>query len=154
MKPTFTRVLLLYRPRRTAHQALDRVVHGLVQGLTRVIDVDLRSYFDNLRHYILLAKVAKRVEDLEILHLVKQILKTNGNRGVPQGGVLSPLLANVYLNELDEAMEEEGNKRRRGGKWERVIYTRYADDMVVLIDGYPQWQPHVAVIRKRLESRT
>jgi RNA-directed DNA polymerase len=140
-----------YRPRRTAHQALDRVVHGLVQGLTRVIDVDLRSYFDNLRHHILLAKVAKRVEDPEILHLVKQILKANGNRGVPQGGVLSPLLANVYLNELDEAMEEEGSKRRRGGKWERVIYTRYADDMVVLIDGYPQWQPHVAVIRKRLE---
>jgi RNA-directed DNA polymerase len=140
-----------YRPRRTAHQALDRVVHGLVQGLTRVIDVDLRSYFDNLRHHILLAKVAKRVEDPEILHLVKQILKANGNRGVPQGGVLSPLLANVYLNELDEAMEEEGNKRRRGGKWKRVIYTRYADDMVVLIDGYPQWQPHVAVISKRLE---
>ena len=79
-----------YRPRRTAHQALDRVVHGLVQGLTRVIDVDLRSYFDNLRHHILLAKVAKRVEDPEILHLVKQILKTNGNRGVPQGGVLTP----------------------------------------------------------------
>ena len=140
-----------YRPRRTAHQALDRVVHGLVQGLTRVIDVDLRNYFDNLRHHILLARVAKRVEDPEVLHLVKQILKANGNRGVPQGGVLSPLLANVYLNELDEAMEEEGNKRRRGGKWERVIYTRYADDMVVLIDGYPQWQPHVAVIRKRLE---
>src|SRR5438128_8307995 len=140
-----------YRPKRTAHQALDRVVHGLVQGLTQVVDVDLKSYFDNVRHHHLLQKLAKRVQDPEVLHLVKQILKANGNRGVPQGGVLSPLLANVYLNELDEAMEEEGNKRRRGGKWERVIYTRYADDMVVLIDGYPQWQPHVAVIRMRLE---
>jgi len=140
-----------YRPKRTAHQALDRVVHGLVQGLTRVIDVDLKSYFDNLRHHILLSKLAQRIEDPQVLHLVKQILKTNGNRGIAQGGVLSPLLANVYLNELDEVMEEEGRKRRRGGKWERVIYTRYADDMVVLIDGYPQWQPHVAVIRKRLE---
>ncbi len=140
-----------YRPKRTAHQALDRVVHGLVQGLTRVIDVDLKSYFDNIRHHIVLSKLAKRVEDPQMLHLVKQILKANGNRGVPQGGVLSPLLANVYLNELDEARAEEGIKRRRGGKWERVIYTRYADDMVVLIDGYPQWQPHVAVIRKRLE---
>ena len=140
-----------YRPQRTAHQALDRVVHGLVQGLTRVIDVDLKSYFDNIRHHILLSKLAKRVEDPQVLHLVKQILKTNGNRGIAQGGVLSPLLANLYLNELDEAMEEEMVKRRREGKWERMTYTRYADDMVVLIDGYPQWQPHVAVIKKRLE---
>jgi RNA-directed DNA polymerase len=140
-----------YRPRRTAHQALDRVVHGLVQGLTRVIDVDLKSYFDNIRHHILLLKLAKRVADPQILHLIKQTLKANGKRGVPQGGVLSPLLANVYLNELDEVMEEEMRKRRREGKWERMIYTRYADDMVVLIDGYRSWQPHVAVIRKRLE---
>jgi RNA-directed DNA polymerase len=139
-----------YRPKRTAHQALDRVVHGLVQGLTRVIDVDLKSYFDNIRHHLLLQKLATRIEDPEVLHLVKQILKANGKRGVPQGGVLSPLLANLYLNELDQAMEEEMVKRRREGKWERVIYTRYADDMVVLVDGYPQWQPHVAKIQKRL----
>jgi RNA-directed DNA polymerase len=141
-----------YRPKRTAHQALDRVVHGLVQGLTRVIDVDLKSYFDNIRHHLLLQKLAKRVEDPQVLHLVKQILKANGKRGVPQGGVLSPLLANLYLNELDQAMEEEMVKRRREGKWERVIYTRYADDMVVLVDGYPRWQPHVAIIKRRLEE--
>ena len=140
-----------YRPKRTAHQALDRVVHGLVRGLTRVIDIDLKSYFDNIRHHIVLSKLSRRVEDPQILHLVKQILKANGNRGVPQGGVLSPLLANLYLNELDEAMEEEMEKRRRDGKWERVIYTRYADDMVVLIDGHPRWQPPVEEIRKRLE---
>ena len=140
-----------YRPKRTAHQALDRVVHGLVQGLTRVIDVDLKGYFDNIRHHILLRKIAQRVEDLEILHLVKQMLKANGKRGVSQGGVLSPLLANVYLNELDQVMEEEMGKRRREGKWERVIYTRYADDMVVLVDGHPRWQPHVVQISKRLE---
>ena len=140
-----------YRPRRTAHQALDRVVHGLVRGLTQVIDVDLKGYFDNIRHHILLRKVAERVEDPEILHLVKRIVKANGKRGVSQGGVLSPLLANVYLNELDRVMEEEMVNRRRAGKWERVIYTRYADDMVVLIDGHPRWQPPIAEIRKRLE---
>ena len=141
-----------YRPRRTAHQALDRVVHGLVQGLTRVLDVDLKSYFDNVRHHLLLQKLAKRVIDPEVLNLVKQILKANGKKGVPQGGVLSPLLANLYLNELDHGMEEEMGKRRRERRWERVVYTRYADDMVVLVDGYPQWQPHVAMIEKRLEE--
>jgi RNA-directed DNA polymerase len=141
-----------YRPKRTAHQALDRVVHGLVQGLTRVIDVDLKSYFDNIRHHLLLQKLAQRVQDPEILHLVKQMLKANGKMGVPQGGVLSPLLANLYLNELDQAMAEETAKRRREGRWERVVYTRYADDMVILVDGYPQWQPHVGMIQKRLEE--
>jgi len=91
-----------YRPRRTAHQALDRVVHGLVQGLTQVIDVDLKGYFDNIRHHILLSKVAERVEDPEILRLVKQMLKANGKRGVPQGGVLTPPTQSqtLSLNEL------------------------------------------------------
>ena len=111
------------------------VVHGLVQGLTQVIDVDLKSYFDKIRHDLLLRKLAMRIQDPAILHLVKQILKANGKRGVPQGGVLSPLLANLYLNDLDKAMEEEMVKRRREGKWERVIYTRYADDMIILVDG-------------------
>jgi RNA-directed DNA polymerase len=141
-----------YRPRRTAHQALDRVVHGLVQGLTRVIDIDLKSYFDHIRHHLVLQMLARRVQDRAILQLVKQILKANGKRGVPQGGVLSPLLANLYLSELDRAMEEEAVKRRRNGKWERVVYTRYADDMVVLVDGYPQWRGHVEVIKGRLEE--
>jgi RNA-directed DNA polymerase len=78
------------------------------------------------------------VRDPKVLHLVKQIVKANGRKGVPQGGVLSPLLANLYLNELDQGMEEEMIKRRRAGRWEWVVYTRYADDMVILVDGYPQ----------------
>ncbi|MBI2365922.1 MAG: group II intron reverse transcriptase/maturase, partial [Deltaproteobacteria bacterium] len=79
-----------YRLKRTAHHALDRVLRGLVQGLTRVIDINHKSYFENLRTHTMLPKLSKRVEDPQILHLVKQILKANGKRGVPQGGVLTP----------------------------------------------------------------
>src|SRR3990170_3562947 len=85
---------------KTRRLGIPTIKDGLVQGLTQVIDVDLKGYFDNIRHHILLRGVAERVEDPEVLHLVKRILKANGKKGVPQGGVLSPLLANVYLNEL------------------------------------------------------
>ena len=90
-----------YRPKRTAHEAVDRVAKAIVQHKTRVIDIDLRSYFDNVRHDRLLAKVACRVDDPDVMHLLKIMLKANGRRGVPQGGVISPLLSNLYLTEVD-----------------------------------------------------
>ena len=70
---------------------------GILYGLTRVVDVDLSGYFDNIRHHKLLEKVARRVQDDDIMHLIKLILKANGWKGVPQGGVISPLLSNIYL---------------------------------------------------------
>jgi len=79
-----------YRPKRTAHEAVDRVARAIVQEKTRIIDIDLRSYFDNVRHDRLLAKVARRVDDADVLHLLKLMLKANGQRGVPQGGVMAP----------------------------------------------------------------
>jgi RNA-directed DNA polymerase len=79
-----------YRPKRTAHQAVDRVAKAIVQEKTRVIDIDLRSYFDNVRHDRLLAKVARRVDDADVMRLLKIMLKANGRRGVPQGGVMAP----------------------------------------------------------------
>jgi RNA-directed DNA polymerase len=86
-----------YRPKRTAHEAVDRVAKAIVQEKTRVIDIDLRSYFDNVRHDRLLVKVARRVDDADVMRLLKIMLKANGQRGVPQGGVISPLLSNLYL---------------------------------------------------------
>src|SRR5258706_13546153 len=79
-----------YRPKRTAHEAVDRVARAIVQEKTRIIDIDLRSYFDNVRHDRLLAKVARRVDDVDVLHLLKIMLKANGKQGVPQGGVMAP----------------------------------------------------------------
>jgi len=64
----------------------------------------LSNYFDTVKHNILLAKIAKRVEDKEIMHLIKLILKANGKEGVPQGGVISPLFANLYLNDIDKML--------------------------------------------------
>ncbi|MGA8164453.1 MAG: reverse transcriptase domain-containing protein [Waddliaceae bacterium] len=80
-----------YRPKCTAHAAVERVATAVVKGKTRVIDVDLKSYFDTVRHAILLGKIAKRVNDKDIMKLLKLILKASGKRGVPQGGLCKAL---------------------------------------------------------------
>ena len=79
-----------YRPQRTAHQALERVTKAICEGKTRVIDVDLSCFFDNVRHHLLFEKVARRVNDDDVMHLLRLIVKTAGKKGVPQGGVMTP----------------------------------------------------------------
>ena len=103
-----------YRPGRTAQEAVDRVAHAIVEEKTRIIDLDLRAYFDNVQHYLLLEKVARRVQDEEIMHWLKMILKATGRKGVPQGGVISPLLSNVYLTEVDGMLEKAIQTTRYG----------------------------------------
>ena len=144
-----------YRPRRTAHEAVARVEKDIVEGKTRVIDVDLAAYFDTVRHDLLLGKVARRVQDGEILHLLKLMLKASGKRGVPQGGVLSPLLANIYLTEVD-AMLERATTVTREGAYTRVDYARYADDLVILVDWHRRhdWLLRAVHQRLREESRS
>ena len=126
-----------YRPKRSAHEAVKRVAEAIVKYKTRVIDVDLQAYFDNIRHHVLLAKVAQRVNDAEVMHVLKMILKASGKRALPQGGVISPLLSNLYLTEVDRMLERAKEVTRRG-QYTYVEYARFADDLVILVDAYPQ----------------
>lgn len=90
------------------------VAKGLASRKTRVIDADLSSYFDTIRHDKLLAMVADRIDDRQIMRLLKLILKSSGKRGVQQGGVISPLLSNLYLNEVDAMLEKAKRVTQRG----------------------------------------
>jgi len=124
-----------FRPKRSPRRALAEVRRSILRRMNMVIDVDLSQYFDTIRHDILLEKIARRVQDPEVLHLMKQILKTGGKIGVPQGGPFSPLAANIYLNEVDWYFDGIRRKTAEGG-YEAVNYHRFADDIVITVSGH------------------
>ncbi len=138
-----------FRPKKSAHDAVDKIADALHQGYTQVIDADLSKYFDSIPHAKLLDVVAERIVDGAILHLIKQWLKApvveedkdggtkryvgggkSNSIGTPQGGVISPLLANCYLHLLDRIWDRQQLDRKLGA---RIV--RYADDFVVLCKG-------------------
>jgi group II intron reverse transcriptase/maturase len=134
-----------FRPGRSAHGAVKTVVKYLNWGLTQVCDVDIRAYFDSIPHAKLMTLVAQRIVDGKMLKLIKGWLRCaideNGHRwkpsrGTPQGGVISPLLANIYLHALDAAWEEKGYTERSGPN---VQLVRYADDLVLLTNKDAKW---------------
>jgi len=134
-----------FRPGRSAQQAAKTVVKYLNWGLTRVCDVDITAYFDSIPHDKLMKLVARRINDRRVLGLIKQwltcVVEEDGrrwkpSRGTPQGGVISPLLANIYLHVLDEVWEKRGYSRREGPNVQMV---RYADDLVLLTDRDAKW---------------
>lgn len=118
-----------FRPGRSAHMAINTIRKDLLEGYSYVIDADLKSYFDTIPHERLLKEVREEVVDGSVLKMLESFLKAgvleNGvvhesDVGSPQGGVCSPLMANIYLHPLDKLMEERGHRM-----------TRYADDFVV-----------------------
>jgi group II intron reverse transcriptase/maturase len=127
-----------FRPGRGAHQAVEAIREALRMGKTEVVDADLAQYFDTIPHHKLMRQVARRVSDGMILRLIKAWLRApildeeegGGRRlrantcGTPQGGVISPLLANIYLHPLDEGVNNQCRKKPR--------MIRYADDLVIL----------------------
>ena len=140
-----------YRPKRTAHEAVHRVATAIAQYKTRVIDIDLSAYFDTVRHHVLLDKVALRVSDDDVMHLLKLMLKASGKQGVPQGGVISPLLSNIYLTEVDR-MLERAKEVTRCGEYTYVEYARFADDLVILVDAHPRHDWLLGAVAKRLRE--
>lgn len=133
-----------FRPKRSAHQAADAIVQSLLKRRYHVIDADLSKYFDTIPHAKLMSTVAERINDGLVLGLIKQWLEApvveedkhgkqrhkpagNGARcGTPQGGVISPLLANIYLHLLDRIWERHHMEARFG-----ATLVRYADDLVI-----------------------
>ena len=124
-----------FRPKRSPHRALAEVRRSLLRRMNIVIDVDMARYFDTIQHTILLEKIARRVQDPEVLHLVKLVVKAGGKVGVPQGGPFSPLAANIYLNEVDWAFDAI-RRATAQGPYEAVNYHRFADDIVITVSGH------------------
>ena len=131
-----------FRPGRNAHQAMDAIRGYMKEGRVEIYDADLSSYFDTIDHDHLLSLVERRLADSGVLKLIRMWLRCpvverdergkqkimKSDRGSPQGGVISPLLANIYLHELDRAFHSE-----RGPKhWAKARLVRYADDFVIL----------------------
>ncbi len=137
-----------FRPGRSPRQALDRVSHALAQGQTWVVDADIRGCFDTIPHAPVIAEVAREVADGTLLDLLTAFLKAGvlegqdfqpTEVGTPQGAVLSPLLANLYLHRLDDALTARG-----------YTLVRYADDLVVLCHSQAEAEAALGAIRQAL----
>jgi RNA-directed DNA polymerase len=140
-----------FRPGRGAKDALRRVVELLKQGKGWVVDADLKGYFDSIPQDKLLAAVAERIADGAVLELIQKMLKQGvmesgkgwspTETGTPQGAVISPLLANIYLNALDHLMAGQG--------W---LMVRYADDFIILCESQEQAEQALGQVRQWVEK--
>jgi group II intron reverse transcriptase/maturase len=140
-----------FRPKRSCHQAVERVLELHRQGYPWVLDADIKGFFDNLSHQALMRELSDVVADGNILQLVEKFLKAGvmeGGKlratrvGTPQGGVASPLLANIALNVLDWYLHEHGFR-----------FVRYADDFVVLCRSEDEAKEALALIEPLLRDR-
>ena len=129
--PEFSESSFGFRPKRSAHGALKQVKTDIKAGYRIAVDLDLAKFFDNVDHDILMARVARRIADRRLLALIGRYLRAGvlindsiqpSELGTPQGGPLSPLLANILLDDLDRELEGRGHR-----------FVRYADDLMVLV---------------------
>ena len=150
-----------FRPGKSAHQALAEIKRSLEAGYTAVYDADLKGYFDNIPHDKLMAALKMRIADRSVLKLIRMWLKSpvaeeqagggmtasgKSQKGTPQGGVISPLLANVYLHWFDKVFHFSDGP----AQWAKARLVRYADDFVVM--ARYQGKELVAYIETKLEG--
>ena len=132
--PGFSDASYGFRPGRSAHDAVYKVREYIKEGYRVAVDMDLSKFFDMVNHDVLMHRVARKIRDKRVLKLIGKYLRAgvvvNGRRqdtrkGVPQGGPLSPLLANILLDDLDKELEKRGHR-----------FVRYADDFPVLVKSH------------------
>ena len=147
-EPLFHEASYGFRPGRNCHLALERVLEEHGNGHQVVLDADIQGFFDNLPHAVIMQALAAQVADGNILNLVEKFLRAgvmdNGvfkptTVGTPQGGVISPLLANIVLNHLDWQLHQHGFR-----------FVRYADDFVVLTQSKAQAEEALALVTRTL----
>jgi RNA-directed DNA polymerase len=149
--PHFSESSFGFRPSRSAHQAVRKVLKDIREGYRYVVDIDLEKFFDTVDHDVLMNRVARRLKDKGLLRLIGRYLRcgvvVNGRlnqttKGVPQGGPLSPMLSNILLDDLDQELEERGHR-----------FARYADDLIILTKSQRAAYRVMASISRFLERK-
>ena len=144
--PTFSEHSYGFRPGRRAHDAVQAAQRFAQQGYHTVVDVDLSRFFDRVNHDILIDRLRKRIQDNRVIHLVRAYLNAgimeggvviHRHEGTPQGGPLSPLLANILLDEVDRTLEHRGHH-----------FARYADDCNVYVRSQKAGERVMALLRR------
>jgi RNA-directed DNA polymerase len=149
--PHFSESSFGFRPGRSAHQAVHKVLKEIREGYRWAVDIDLEKLFDTVDHDVLMRRVPRRVRDKGLLRLIGRYLRcgvvVNGRlnqtaKGVPQGGPLSPMLSNILLDDLDKELEKRGHR-----------FARYADDLIILVKSQRAASRVMASISRFLERK-
>lgn len=151
LDPTFSASSFGFRRGRGAHQALAQANRYVSEGREIVVDLDLEKFFDRVNHDILMSRLARRIDDKRLLHILRRFLTAgmmqdgvcvDRNEGTPQGGPLSPLLANLLLDDLDKELERRGH-----------CFCRYADDCNIYVESQAAGERVMASVTRFLEGR-
>jgi RNA-directed DNA polymerase len=151
LDPTFSESSYGFRPGRSAHQALGKASEYVAEGYTVVVDMDLEKFFDRVNHDVLMGRLARRIKDKRLLRIIRRYLEAGIMRqgvvvrryeGTPQGGPLSPILANLLLDEVDKELEQRGHR-----------FCRYADDLNVYVRSKAAGDRVMASVTRFVEKR-